>query len=330
MSRRLVPLLTLAAAGLVAGPASAQPLGQTPTTPTTSPAPAKGKLWLTSRSGLPTRRFRYVARGQRVKVVGFVRPYVAGQTVVVVSRRGKSARTKTATIRKASKGRGRFVVRFPTPRRGKYHITAHHRATPQQVAMSGKLKTVKAIVERAGQGSRGLKVLLLQRGLRSLGFLTPVNGVFDGGTSRAVLAFRKANSMGRDGFAGTATFRKVLGGKGRFRLRHPKAGRHVEFDWSRQVLVLAEKGKARYTIHASSGTAATPTVFGRFRFYSKTPGTNAKGMVHSNYFIGGYAIHGYPSVPNYPASHGCIRIPIPNAAFVFGQISLGETIFVYR
>ena len=42
-------------------------------------------------------------------------------------------------------------------------------------------------------------------------------------------------------------------------------------------------------------------------------------MVHSSYFIRGYAIHGYPSVPNYPASHGCLRVPIPNALQIFNQ-----------
>ena len=110
---------------------------------------------------------------------------------------------------------------------------------------------------------------------------------------------------------------------------YPKAGKHVEFDWSRQVLVLAKKGRPYRTYHASSGTSATPTVFGTYRFYRKTPGTNAKGMVHSNYFIGGYAIHGYASVPNYPASHGCIRVPIPNALSIHNWIDIGDRIFVY-
>jgi len=35
-------------------------------------------------------------------------------------------------------------------------------------------------------------------------------------------------------------------------------------------------------------------------------------------------------VPNFAASHGCIRVPIPNARDIFDHVSLGETIFVYR
>ena len=52
---------------------------------------------------------------------------------------------------------------------------------------------------------------------------------------------------------------------------------------------------------------------GSFKVYSKTSGTNAKGMVHSSYFIRGYAMHGYWSVPVFPASHGCLRVPIAEA-----------------
>jgi lipoprotein-anchoring transpeptidase ErfK/SrfK len=96
------------------------------------------------------------------------------------------------------------------------------------------------------------------------------------------------------------------------------------------VLVLASGGAPERIYHASSGKPSTPTVFGTFHFYSKTPGTNAKGMVDSNYFIRGYAIHGYHEVPTYAASHGCIRVPVPNAYSIYSWISLGDTIYVYR
>jgi lipoprotein-anchoring transpeptidase ErfK/SrfK len=53
-------------------------------------------------------------------------------------------------------------------------------------------------------------------------------------------------------------------------------------------------------------------------------------MVDSNYFIRGYAIHGFASVPTYAASHGCIRVPIPVARSIYDWISLGDTIYVYH
>jgi hypothetical protein len=148
--------------------------------------------------------------------------------------------------------------------------------------------------------------------------------------ARAVLAFRKTNRMSRNTHLSGKVFEMLLSGHGGFRLRHPDAGKHVEADLSRQVLVLARDGRAERIYHTSTGTSATPTVRGAFRFYRKSPGTNAKGMVHSSYFIRGYAIHGYASVPTSPASHGCLRVPIPSALSIFRWIKLGDRIFVYR
>jgi hypothetical protein len=239
---------------------------------------------------------------------------------------------KRAVARKRVRVRsgGVFSARLKARRRGTVRVLVKHAATPQQAAFSARGGRVKIVVWRAGKGARGTKVLLLQRRLLSLGYAIPVNGSYDAGTSRGVLAYRKANSMRRTGYASPAVYRKAFRGRGRFKLRYRRAGKHVEFDWSRQVLVLADKGKALRVYHASSGKPSTPTVFGSFRFYSKTPGTNSHGMLDANYFIGGYAVHGYPSVPSYAASHGCIRVPNPNAAAIYAWIRLGDPIFVYR
>jgi hypothetical protein len=182
----------------------------------------------------------------------------------------------------------------------------------------------------ARPGSRGAGVRALQRRLSALGYLTPVSGAFGASTARAVLAFRKVNGMSRNSFAGRAVFRRLERGGGGFKVRYPDAGKHVEFDWSRQVVVLANGARPIRIVHASSGKPSTPTVFGTYHFYSKTPGFNSKGMYYSNYFVGGYAIHGYASVPPFAASHGCIRIPIASAIAVFRSITLGERISIYR
>jgi hypothetical protein len=183
----------------------------------------------------------------------------------------------------------------------------------------------------AGFGSRGIRVRVLQRGLRRLGYagLSP-SGYYGPGTSRAVLAFRKVNHLGRTGYASRVVFQKVFERRGTFRLKYPRAGRHVEADISRQVLVLAQNGRAQRIYHMSSGKASTPTVLGSFRVYRKDAGTNSHGMVHSSYFIGGYAMHGYHSVPTYPASHGCLRVPIPNAWSIFTWVDYGTRVFTYR
>ncbi len=52
-------------------------------------------------------------------------------------------------------------------------------------------------------------------------------------------------------------------------------------------------------------------------------------MYYSVYWHGGYAIHGYHSVPPYPASHGCVRNPIPESKFIYNWVSLGMSIYTY-
>ncbi len=96
------------------------------------------------------------------------------------------------------------------------------------------------------QGARGAQVLLLQRALASLHFATPVTGYYDDATARAVLAFRKTNGMDTDRIRDHRRLPQLFRGHGAYRLRYPKAGKkgkHVEFDWSRQVLVLAKGGR---------------------------------------------------------------------------------------
>jgi hypothetical protein len=327
-------LLCVAAAALTTPAFAASAGAQAPAppgpAPPATPPPASGKATLEVHGGMATRRVRYFVRGQRVRVTGSVRPFVPGQTVVLhVIRRGRSSARYKAPVRRARSG-GRYGVRFSVRRRGRLRLVVKHRATPQQRAFRSGDQRIEVVLWRAARGNRGVRVLLMQRMLQRLGFSTSVSGTFDSHTWYAVLAFRKTNRMGASGYASQSVFGKLFRRRGAFRLRHRGPSRHVEFDWSRQVLVLARGGRPWRTFHASSGKASTPTVFGTFRFYRKQPGVNSHGMVHSNYFIGGYAIHGYPSVPLYPASHGCIRVPIPQASGIDRAISLGDTIYVYR
>jgi hypothetical protein len=301
-------------------------LAQTP--PPTAPAPpAPGKASYKIHSGLATSKMRYLAPQQVVVLRGRVKTAVPGEVLTLYAIRGDKA---SKTVRRKVKARGRFEFRFQVGGPGKLRLVIKHKASAAQVAFRTRDQVATVVDWQAGAGERGVKVLLLQRALAAQHYATPVTGYYDDGTARAVLAFRKTNDMSRDGYAIHEVYAKLLRNRGAFKLRYPKAGKHVEFDWSRQVLTLAQNGKPYRTYHTSSGKSSTPTVFGTYHFYLQTPGTNAKGMVDSNYFIGGYAIHGYPDVPAYPASHGCLRVPIPNAAQIFNWVDIGDPIFLYE
>jgi hypothetical protein len=274
----------------------------------------------------------WVMKNQRVIIQGTRSFADQGYATAGIFFKGKEIATTRSPLHGKVGAQNGVFLHFTARRVGAYKaVVKVFKATDTTVPVATTSVGVHVIkIRGAHSASHGRAVRLMQEGLRALAYVTPVNGRYDDATGRAVLAFRKVNSMARVETASTTVFKRLFRGQGGFRLKHPGAGRHVEFDWSRQVLVFADGGKPVRIYHASSGKPSTPTVFGTFHFYSKTPGINAKGMVDSNYFIGGYAVHGYIDVPPYAASHGCIRVPIPNAASIFSWIQLGQTIFVYR
>jgi hypothetical protein len=184
-------------------------------------------------------------------------------------------------------------------------------------------------IEAFHRGECGDNVVAFKKALRRMGYIANRGRCFKGKTARGVLAYRKVNGLSRSMRAGKGLVKRVLAGKGGYRVRHPGAGEHVEAPLSKQVLVFA-KDERPYAIYpASSGKSSTPTVTGHFTFIRQEPGYNSHGMYYSFYFYGGYAVHGYESVPDYPASHGCIRTFIADQPEIYNRIEYGESIFVF-
>ena len=119
--------------------------------------------------------------------------------------------------------------------------------------------------------------------------------------------------------------------------------RHVEIDLDRQVLLLIDESGAvtkvmpvstgsnkQYREKRMSGLAYTPR--GRFKIYSKLKGWRKSPLgllYYPNYFSDGIAIHGNPSVPTTPQSHGCIRIPMSEAVAMSRELPLGSIVLIY-
>jgi hypothetical protein len=220
----------------------------------------------------------------------------------------------------AAPGLAEAASKRHTPARHTPPPPAPHTLAYRVIHMRGSLKA----------GAHGAAVRLLQDELARRRYEVPVNGHFDEATGRAVLAFRKVVGLQRDETANAGLFQLLRDGAGYYRVRYPRDGNHVEANLTKQVLVEVERGgRVRRIYTMSSGKPSTPTVLGRYQVYMKTPGTNSEGMVDSNYFIRGYAIHGYAEVPVYAASHGCLRIPIPDAADVYGWVQVGYWVDVY-
>ena len=318
MRRALAPAAALAL--LAPAAAAAQDPAPPPQPP---PVP---KITMVAKHVLRAGGERIVLRRRSFRLRGTVTPAVAGQRVeLAVHHNGKRRRTVRALVR----ADGTFARRIPTRRTGRVSVRPSHDATPELGAARGPKVSVGVVEPRASEGQSGPLVRLLQRGLAELRYAVPRNGSFDAATGRAVMAFRKVNRMSRRYDADRRVIARVLAGKGAFKPRDRGAGRHVEADISRQVLALIQDGEVLATYHTSTGAPATPTVIGTFRVYLKTPGVNAKGMLHSSYFIRGYAIHGYFDVPAFNASHGCLRVPLADAWRIFSWLRHGDRVIVY-
>jgi len=321
--RQLIVLSSIAGLALAPSAAHAQ---QPVVAPPAAPVQTELKLTLERVGG----KLATVLVGDRVRIRGSVGAFVPGQKVRVrFFSAGKKMGAKTKTIQPSSGGSGIFELSYRPGRSGSLVVRATHDATPELAQVRAISRKIDVIPRSVGTKARKRAIIALQRRLGRMGYVVGQKGRFDGRTARAVLAFRKMTGMARTHEASIGVMRRIAQGKGAFKIRRPEHGRHAEADLTRQVLALIDGGKVRRIYPTSSGKASTPTVLGSFRVYSKTPGTNAKGMVDSAYFIRGYATHGYPSVPIYPASHGCLRLPIPDARTVFNWMRIGTPVDVY-
>ncbi|MEU2614705.1 L,D-transpeptidase family protein [Micromonospora sp. NPDC007271] len=183
------------------------------------------------------------------------------------------------------------------------------------------------------QGAKGAAVTTLQRRLTALHYdVGGVDGVFGSSTFHAVVAFQKVNGLTRDGIVGSRTWaaldRPVVP---KPKYTHP--GYSVEADLTKQVLYLARAGSVVRILDASSGKASTPTPTGNYTVQRRIDGWRQSdlGLLwRPNYFYRGYAVHGATSVPNYPASHGCVRVPVPAMNRLWSTIRIGTPVHIYR
>jgi hypothetical protein len=179
----------------------------------------------------------------------------------------------------------------------------------------------------AGQCDKAVKGF--KRAMAKLGYNAGGGRCFDGRAGREVLAYRKVNGMARTERAGKGLVQDVFGGRGGYKVRYPNAGEHAEVPLDKQVLVLSKGDKPFAIYPVSTGKPSTPTVTGHYSFYRQEPGYNAEGMYYSFYWHNGYAVHGYHEVPDYAASHGCVRTFIADQPRIYEQLNFGESIFVF-
>lgn len=265
-----------------------------------------------------------------VPVQGTLSPYVPGQKVeVTFYLDGHRLLSRKLAVHKGSGEVGTFESSVIVKEDGKYAVSAKHKANAKLGGDSTVRKSWKVSFPSLHPGDCGKVVKGFKQALAEMGYASGGGRCFNGRLGREVLAYRKVNDMNRSQKAGAGLVKRVFGGKGGYHVRYPDAGEHAEVPLSKQVLVLIKNGKPFAIYPVSTGKSSTPTITGHYTFYRREPGLNSHGMYYSFYWHNGYAIHGYAEVPDYPASHGCVRTFTADQPRIYEQLHYGESIFVF-
>lgn len=197
--------------------------------------------------------------------------------------------------------------------------------------------------KRLKDGAKGAEVVALQKRLTELGYWNgKADGSFGSVTRQAVYAVQKAAGLGRDGVVGPRTQKALDQGV------RPKAkstsGHVIEISLSRQLLMVVDDGTVSQVFNTATGsnehyeyqgnTYLADTPAGRFKVSREIDGWRhgpLGPLWRPKYFNGGIAVHGAPSVPPYPASHGCARVSITAMNWLWAQdkIPLKTKVWVY-
>jgi len=237
-----------------------------------------------------------------------------------------------AGVRRARVRKGRARLTVPAPTVGRMRVDV-------EVPVSGAFAATTAGASfkthgrRLAAGSSGADVRALLRGLERLGFHTPgISSHLSVQATDAIVAFQKAYRLPRTYVFDGDDWRRFAKAR-RVRPRFKRPRLHIEIDKARQILMVVRKGRVVHLLPTSTGaTGNTPEGKWKIRWKALATSTwlGSATLFRTMTFKGNeFAIHGFSPVPPFPASHGCARIPLWAADWLYRQSPVGEAVDVY-
>ncbi|MDP3712285.1 MAG: L,D-transpeptidase family protein [Mycobacteriales bacterium] len=281
-----------------------------------------------------------VLKGQGTTLLGTISPAYQGARVALQRKTGSGSFVTVLTAATASDGRysaGVTLTATTTYRAVLVGTSAYNAAATAPL-------TVRVDPRDLRIGMRGADVLAVEQALWSQGRadVGRIDGIFDNDTRHGVIAFQKSQGLARTGVFQSVTRTRLAGHSQRAPRVAPTAARTVEIDLSQQVLRMYEKGRLVRLADVSTGndenyvsdgvTYKAYTPIGRFSVQRKIDGIRVSRLgelYRPAYFTGGWAVHGSPSVPTYPASHGCVRVTNSQMDRLYPLLTIGVPVTVY-
>ncbi len=201
--------------------------------------------------------------------------------------------------------------------------------------------------------SSGPDTALAQQRLLQLGFwLGAADGEYGLSTRQAVMAFQKFYGLVTDGRLGSATADLMTNLTARPQAS-AEAGTLVEIDKGLQLLFFVNNGKSEWILNISTGSEVpyiepdknSPGEFlegnsvtrnGLHKVYRERAEGWWEGdlgeIYRPKYFTGGIAVHGSGHIPDYPASHGCVRVSVPAMDWIWASelMPIGTPVWVHE
>lgn len=219
---------------------------------------------------------------------------------------------------------------------------------PRNVEVIGPSPVLLAAVGTAD----GEPTKQIQERLTALGFWTgDIDGLYGKATTQAVMAFQKYQGLETSGEVDEPTALALTQVTERGRASADN-GTLVEVDKTKQLLFIVVDGMTKWIFNTSTGSevpyeavddaqpwkvyrgdAVTPS--GLWQVDRQRPDGWWEGdlgkIYRPKYFKGGVAIHGMTSVPNYPASHGCVRVSTAAMDFIWSLdlVNIGTIVWVH-
>lgn len=277
-----------------------------------------------------------------IKVKGSVRPVQTGQVALQRYYSGAWHTVGHGTLSTY----GNYTVTIKLPAKGTFSYRVRRYSDPTQAGNTTAAKKVLGVDRTLRSGLSGADVTALQKRLAALHYdVGRITGGYNFDTFHAVVAFEKIQGMTRDGVVGTSVWKALIAPRVPH-LRHPISGvAAIEVDLTHQVLYYAVNAKIVRIFDSSTGggyyyqgsdgswqRAITPT--GHFSVkYKVDHWVKSKlGVLYRPAYFNyaGYAIHGEPEVPSYPASHGCVRITVPAMDRLYSKLYVGLSVWIYH
>ena len=269
-------------------------------------------------------RLREVNLFGRAKITGIVRPaHRRARVTVRLARNGRVLRRRKVLLR-GRRYSTRFRIGLPGSYRAKVRFDDHDHLAARDHSARRRTR-----LPSLNKRSHGGHVRRLERRLAQLGYLIKrVNRHYDFRTADAVRAFHKVQRRERRHTVDEWTWRALARPRRlRPRVRRPRF--HIEIDQTKQVLFTVRRGRVARIIHTSTGRGGI-TRDGVWRVFRKIRGYSPGRLYYPSYFDGLRAIHGWPSVPTSAASHGCARVPMWTAKWIFRRAPIGTKVRIYH